>query len=372
MKSSLRAATRSAPCNPRVWALVLVFAATACRSSKPAPETVNPEPITQRSSYSAEPTPSWVGEPLSWEKLKEIEMWLALQTTAAKSYWQIEGELQLNLGRLEFARRDQGKEKATPEMVQARLRTARAGLDRVIADPESSDGQKKRAQDALARAERQGDAPPRGSKAAGVPSGSVPVIPRASWGAMPAHTANMDRNEGGYKRITVHHSAELNPPALDGSVAESAAAVRKIQKAHMEGKETGYGDIGYHFVIDPFGRVFQGRDLAWRGAHAHGNNNIQNIGICLLGNFEEDERPTKSALEALRRMLDQLRKTYDIPRSAIVGHLDLWKTECPGRNLEPWVREYAGTSTASLARSTSSASRAAPSGHATPASAHLK
>jgi hypothetical protein len=363
MKSSLRSATRTALCNPRVWSLLILLGLSACRSTKPAPETMNPEPVTQRESYAAEPTPSWVGEPLSWEKLKQIETWLAMQTATPKSYWQIEGELQLNAGRLEFARRDQGKEKATPEIVQARLRTARAGLERVLADPDSSDGQKKRAQDALSRAERQGDAPPRGPTVAG---GSIPIIPRATWGAMPAHTTHMDRNEGGWKRITVHHSAEKNPPALDGSIAESAAAVRKIQKAHMEGKETGYGDIGYHFVIDPFGRVFQGRDLAWRGAHAHGDNNIQNIGVCLLGNFEEDERPTKSALDALRRVLDQLRKTYNIPRTAVVGHLDLWNTECPGRNLEPWVREYARDPSAPLARSTTD------SRHAAPAAAHLK
>jgi hypothetical protein len=361
MKSSLRFATRTALRNCPVWALVLLVTSSACRSTKPAPETVNPEPITPRPAYTAEVTPAWVGEPLSWEKLKEVETWLAVQTTTPKSYWQVEGELQLNLGRLEFARRDQGKEKATPAIVESRLRTARAGLERVLEEPEASEGQKKRAQDALARADKQTDSPGRSLAST---SPAVPVISRSSWGAMPAHTEHMDRNEGGWKRITVHHSAEPSPPPLDGSVAESAAAVRSIQKAHMEGKE--WGDIGYHFVIDPFGRVFQGRDLAWRGAHAHGDANIQNIGVCLIGNFDE-ERPTKAALDALRRMLDSLRKTYNIPRTAVVGHMDLWNTECPGRYLEPWVREYSGGSTP-FARS------AAVAGHTTQASApaHLK
>lgn len=356
MKSSLRSATRTALRNAPVWALAALASLSACRSTKPAPETVNPAPITPRPAYTAEATPAWVGEPLSWEKLKDVETWLAVQSTTPKSYWEVEGELQLNLGRLEFARRDQGKEKATPSVVQTRLRTARAGLQRVIDEPEASEGQKKRAQDALARADKLLDAPVRVATGA---SAAVPIIPRSGWGAMPAHTQQMDRNEGGWKRITVHHSAERSPPALDGSVAESATAVRKIQKAHMEGKETHYGDIGYHFIIDPFGRVFQGRDLAWRGAHAHGDNNRQNIGVCLLGNFEEEERPTKAALDTLRRMLDQLRKSYNIPRSAVVGHLDLWNTECPGRYLEPWVREYARES-GSLVRSESSKSRPAP------------
>jgi N-acetyl-anhydromuramyl-L-alanine amidase AmpD len=333
---------------------------SACRSSKPAPETVNPEPIGSSTARASEVTPSWVGESLSWEKLKEIETWLALQPAASpKSYWQIEGELQLNSGRLAFARRDQGKEKATPEVVQARMRTARAGLERVLAEPEASEGQKRRAQDSLARADKQADS------VAGVAASTTPnvaLISRASWGAMAAHTQHMDKNEGGWKRITVHHSAEPNPPPLDGSIAESAAAVRSIQKEHIEIRD--YGDIGYHFVIDPFGRVFQGREMTWRGAHAHGDNNIQNVGVCLIGNFQE-ARPTKAALDSLRRLLDQLRKQYAIPRSAIVGHSDLWNTECPGRYLEPWVREYA--------RESSSLTRSAPvAKHAASASAQLK
>jgi N-acetylmuramoyl-L-alanine amidase len=340
---------------------VALVGLAGCRSTKPAPETVNPEPITPHSTSAAEVMPAWVGEPLSWDKLKEIETWLAIQNTTPKSYWQVEGELQLNLGRLEFARRDQGKEKATPAIVQARLRTARAGLERVHEEPEVSDGPKQRAEDALARADRSLESPPRAPRSA---SSTVAVIPRSAWGATPAHVDHMDRNEGGWKRITVHHSAERSPPPLDGSVAESAAAVRNIQKAHMEGKETQYGDIGYHFVIDPYGRVFQGRDLAWRGAHAHGDNNYQNIGVCLIGNFEED-RPTKAALDALKRMLDQLCSTYKISHSAVVGHSDLWKTECPGRYLEPWVREYSHAS-GPTARSASSG------GNPTPAAARLK
>jgi hypothetical protein len=158
---------------------------------------------------------------------------------------------------------------------------------------------------------------------------------------MSAHAGRMDKNQGGWRRITVHHSAEVHPPDLDGTQASSAAAVRSIQKAHIDGKETGWGDIGYHFLVDPYGRVFQGRDLAWQGAHAKGNNNVQNIGVCLLGNFEE-ERPTQAALAALEKLLDDLRQQHGIARSRVLVHGDLKKTECPGRHLLPWVRQYAG------------------------------
>jgi N-acetyl-anhydromuramyl-L-alanine amidase AmpD len=85
--------------------------------------------------------------------------------------------------------------------------------------------------------------------------------------------------------------------------------------------------------------VFQGRDLVWQGAHAAGSNNVQNIGVCLIGNFD-DEKPSAAALDALERLLDDLRKKHGIARSQVLGHGDLKKTDCPGKNLEPWVKRY--------------------------------
>src|SRR5205085_874472 len=104
--------------------------------------------------------------------------------------------------------------------------------------------------------------------------------------------------------------------------------MRDIQRAHMNGKETQFGDIGYHFVIDPYGRVLEGRELVWQGAHAKGDNNVRNIGICLIGNFDE-EQPSEAALTALRRLVDDLRGRYSIARDMVYGHRDLRKTRCP-------------------------------------------
>lgn len=279
-------------------------------------------------------TPAWVGQPLSWEKLHEIEDWLTTQPSDSKSYWFIEGELELNRGRLEFARRDLGSEKSASTALQARVRAARGGFASVLANDQATAAQKKRATDGIDRADRM-----LGGSANKSTLGGIALIARAKWGAMLAHPEKMDKNKGGYRRITVHHSAERDPPELHGSVAESAAAVRSIQNAHMNGKNTGYGDIGYHFVIDPFGHVFQGRELMWQGAHSLGVNNIQNIGVCLIGNFD-NEKPTEAALDALRKVLDSLRSQYKIPRSNVIGHCDLKSTECPGKYLEPWVKAY--------------------------------
>ena len=115
------------------------------------------------------------------------------------------------------------------------------------------------------------------------------------------------------------------------------STIRKIQRAHIDA--SGYGDIGYHFLIGPSGRVFEGRSLEWQGAHAYKDNNVGNVGICLLGNFEET-RPTPEQLRALEGLVADLSARYDIPRNRVYGHREFRTTLCPGRNLMVWVSTY--------------------------------
>jgi hypothetical protein len=129
----------------------------------------------------------------------------------------------------------------------------------------------------------------------------------------------------------------------------------------MDGR--GYGDIGYHYLIDPYGRVFEGRQIQWQGAHANKENNIQNIGVCLLGNFEQ-QKPAGPALEALERVLGSLRAKHKIALDRVYLHGEFRGTDCPGENLAAWVRRYRGAErldpeSASLP-STAAARRAAP------------
>jgi len=314
--------------------LAALIPTVACRTTPTAQPLPPAAPVPSSPvvmSYSR--TPEWVGQPTSWAKLTEIETWLATEGDSADPFWRIEGELALNQGRMTLSRAEKSGQDATDAAARARVRTARTGFLRVAQASDATPTQKKRAQAMVASCDKLLGTAPAGQALA------LAVIPRAQWGAMPAHYDHMDKNRGGYRRITVHHSAEREPPALNGSVGQSAAAVRSIQKAHMDGKETGYGDIGYHFVIDPYGRVFEGRELTWQGAHSAGANNVQNIGICLIGNFDE-EKPTKAALDKLRQLIDNLRSKYKIARSQVLTHQELKKTECPGRNLARWVETY--------------------------------
>jgi hypothetical protein len=321
--------------------VVFAFACASCHTTRsatePSPQVAPPiEPAVR--AADSEPTPDWVGQTLSWDKLRAIETWLAAASAESHGFWYVEGELQLAQGRFELARREQNGKGANTAQITTRVRAARAGFERVAKDPAATEGQQQRARSLIASADKVLG----GKRAtnANAPLGQLGVVTRAAWRASAPRTERMEKNKGGWKRITVHHSAEENAPSLDGSIADTADALRLMQKSHMESKSPRWGDIGYHFLIDPAGHIFQGRDLAWQGAHADGDNNVQNIGICLIGNFDE-ERPTRAALESLRRLLDSLRSQNSIPSSAVYGHQDLKSTRCPGRYLEPWVKNYA-------------------------------
>ncbi len=114
------------------------------------------------------------------------------------------------------------------------------------------------------------------------------------------------------KKIVIHHAA-----------AENLSA-QEIHEMHLN---RGWAGIGYHFYIRSDGTIYRGRDENKIGSHVYGNN-IDTLGICLEGNFEEKGVP-KEQLEALVNLATYLTLKYNI--SDIVKHNDLGATECPGK-----------------------------------------
>lgn len=102
--------------------LPLLFA-TGCKT----PAKVDPAPVPTAKISEPETLPPWIDMPLSWEKLRTIELWIAAQDAGQRDYWLVEGELQLASGRLELSRRDLSQEKArgNTEMLTTRIKAAR-------------------------------------------------------------------------------------------------------------------------------------------------------------------------------------------------------------------------------------------------------
>lgn len=157
--------------------------------------------------------------------------------------------------------------------------------------------------------------------------GSVrqPVInDRNSWGAQPPRGAYVPHIP---YRFAQHHSAGRRTSTF----AETVAELQFIQDFHQNGR--GWQDIGYHFLLDDAGRIFQGVPEQFRGTHA-GGNNTGNIGVCMLGNYHEPGvLPTTAQLDSVTALYAWLAFQYSVNIDSLFGHRDYNSTACPGDNV---------------------------------------
>jgi len=179
-------------------------------------------------------------------------------------------------------------------------------------------------------------------------TGSPPLISRTAWGANEAIRRAAPRFARAIQLAVVHHTAGSN----SYTASQSAAIVRGIEIYHVKGN--GWDDIGYNFLVDKYGQVFEGRyggvDKNVIGAHAEGFNN-GSVGVALIGTYQT-AAPTAAERTALVNLLawrldaahvDPLSTlTFDSggnPRfpvgtpvflRAVSGHRDTGFTTCPG------------------------------------------
>lgn len=283
--------------------------------------------------------PDWQGQPLSWEKLDRIQRWLDGEGPWDHPGDVPEAELELAEGRVILCQRE--RKALPPAVLKQRLRSAREGFLEVTDHPKASAYQIQRAQGGIVDVGALLLLPARAAVAPVRARPSFEILDRTAWNAGAPKKSRLTPNRRPWTRITVHHSAR--PSGQLRTKSASAQTIRDIQTVHM--RDQSWGDIGYHFMIDPMGRVYKGRDLKYQGAHAGGNkgaNNVGNIGICLLGDFDQD-RPDPRALASLEELIGALRSRHGIGASSVKGHLDYKATQCPGRNLESWVVRYSSS-----------------------------
>lgn len=192
-----------------------------------------------------------------------------------------------------------------------------------------------------------------------------PIIPRSGWGA----DESLRFDAGGHEtwpaefspmqKAIVHHTAGRN------NDPNPAATIRAIYWAKTISR--GFGDIGYNFLIDEAGHIYEGRhsrdygpsepvtgeNLAGnvvRGGHAR-NFNDGTVGISLLGNFQ-NRQPTTAARTALERLLAWKLERHGLSPLGqsvyrnpvlgntkllynIAGHRNVNATACPGNTFYP-------------------------------------
>ncbi len=164
-----------------------------------------------------------------------------------------------------------------------------------------------------------------------LPSSPSPakVLARSKWAQGEPATSQMNRLSA-VRYITVHHDGM--DPFFDTDQRVTAARIEAIRRAH---RRRGWGDIGYHYVVDRAGRVWEGRSLRYQGAHVK-NHNYANIGIVVLGHFDR-QQPSQAQLASVRQLVGSLMDRFHVPTSRVYTHQELAPTRCPGRYFQQFM-----------------------------------
>jgi hypothetical protein len=226
-----------------------------------------------------------------------------------------------------------------------------------LVDPGTSDADSTITAQATASATTLAD----GNASAGVWSPTVTqpaIVTRAQWGADESLRGDFAGYGQTIKAAFVHHTAT----ASDYTSADVPEIIRGIYAFHTQ--TNGWSDIGYNFLVDRFGRVFEGRwggmDKPVIGAHT-GGFNTDTVGVAVLGNYEEDPVPTSTVVPAFGRIIGWKLGLYGrdpygrttltsggndrYPAGTVVefnvvsGHRDASFTLCPGKNLYPLLNQ---------------------------------
>ncbi|MFF7869317.1 N-acetylmuramoyl-L-alanine amidase [Streptomyces qaidamensis] len=177
------------------------------------------------------------------------------------------------------------------------------------------------------------------------------IVTRRGWGANEGLRESGFRYTKKVKAAFVHHTASGN----NYRCSQVPSLIRSIYRYHV--KSMGWRDIGYNFLIDKCGKIYEGRAGGVAkpvlGAHTLGFNS-NSMGIAVLGSYGAT-KPSKSAVKAVARLtawklglyrVNPKGKTYlksagsnlhrkgkKVRLNVISGHRDGFKTECPGRKL---------------------------------------
>ncbi|MDQ6642337.1 MAG: peptidoglycan recognition protein, partial [Actinomycetota bacterium] len=167
------------------------------------------------------------------------------------------------------------------------------------------------------------------------------IFSRAQWGANEHLRDQGPPQYGTIKTGFVHHTVNANDYTRD----QVPALIRSIYAYHVVSK--GWRDIGYNFLVDRFGRIWEGRyggvDRPVVGAHTLGYNEVS-FAMSSIGNFQIAS-PPQAILDAYASLFAWKLSMYNIVAdathlwvkdrymNAINGHRDVNGTECPGTYL---------------------------------------
>ena len=207
------------------------------------------------------------------------------------------------------------------------------------------------------------------------------IVTRAEWGADETWRDPVPRVGTTLLAGIVHHTASTN-----NYTADQAPAQMRNLYAYFT-KSLNYADMGYNFLVDKYGTIYEGRSgcavgavdcdsasVPVQGAHSAGLN-INTFGVSAIGNYDvlAPENPG-AMVESIASLMAWKLAPYGLDPNAtasimstdtsgsskfsagqtaitqvISAHRDVGKTVCPGRYLYPYMAEIRARATTLLA-----------------------
>ncbi|UGY91778.1 peptidoglycan recognition protein family protein [Streptomyces gobiensis] len=176
------------------------------------------------------------------------------------------------------------------------------------------------------------------------------IVTRRGWRANEKLREKSFPYNKSLKAAFIHHTAMSN----NYTCRQAPSIIRGIYRYHV--KSLGWRDIGYNFLIDKCGTIYEGRaggvTKAVRGAHTYGFNG-SSMGIAVLGSYSST-RPTRASVNGVAKLTSwklglwglnpigsvtmvsgggKYKKGSKVRMRAVSGHRDGFSTECPGAQL---------------------------------------
>jgi|GEM_PF-2243749 len=144
--------------------------------------------------------------------------------------------------------------------------------------------------------------------------------------------SRMKRHTKAIFSLVIHHTETPN----EGPLRERAR-LQNVQSYHINDRH--WGDIAYHYLIGPSGKIYAGRAEKFQGDSGTKYDLDGRLLICVLGSFDH-QLPTAPALNSLIRLVKSKAKTLglDVVRD-VSTHREVAATDCPGEALYRWIKD---------------------------------
>ncbi|MFJ1704697.1 peptidoglycan recognition protein [Kitasatospora sp. NPDC088346] len=178
-----------------------------------------------------------------------------------------------------------------------------------------------------------------------------PVVRRSTWKTDEPETQTL--TDPSVRVVFIHHTGDRN----EYGPQDVPEILKSIYQEHRENQ--GWDDIGYNFLVDRFGTIYEGRlgstGRPVVGAHTLGFNR-ETMGIAAIGSYDTGIEVPTPVIDAMARLAAWKLGTYGFDPQAkaeltsnssgsrfpegtnhtfdtISGHRDAFCTLCPGDSL---------------------------------------